>query len=124
MRFIFANRGNGHAGVIVSSTLPPDGMNGDLKMNLKIVLAGAASALLVGTFAVAQTTGATSGTTSTGASGSTATDTTSGSMNSGSMSGQSTTGATGATAGASSADQYSADTAAQTGDTAMAGERG
>ena len=78
-------------------------------MNLKIVLAGAASALLVGTFAVAQTT-------TTPAPGDPATP--SSSTPSGTMNDQSTTGA------AASAVQYSADTAAQTGDTSMAGERG
>ena len=76
-------------------------------MNIKIALAGAASALLLGSFAVAQTT------TTPDASASMQSDT----SQPGAVNDQSTTGA------ATSADQYSADTAAQS-DTSMAGERG
>lgn len=82
-------------------------------MNLKIVFAGAASALLVGTFAVAQTTSAPNDTTAPDA-------TTSDTMNNqstGAVNDQSNMGATGAEA-------YGTDTAAQTGDMGMAGERG
>jgi hypothetical protein len=87
-------------------------------MNLKIVLAGAASALLVGTFAVAQTTGSTSGTTSPGAAGTTSSDMNQpGAMGSGAVNDQN------ATTSATGADAYGADTAAQT-DASMAGERG
>ena len=75
-------------------------------MNMKIVLAGAASALLVGSFAVAQTT---SDPAQPNAMQPGATDT--------------TTGAT-TDQSATSATDAGTDTAAQTGDASMAGERG
>jgi uncharacterized low-complexity protein len=106
----------------------------EMKMNRKIVVAGAASALLLGSVAIAQTT-APSGTAAPAQSPSATTQ-----SDTNNMSGQTgtTTGATGASsdaarsgATAAGADQYGADTAAQAGgqtgydnSTAMAGERG
>jgi hypothetical protein len=89
-------------------------------MNRKIVVAGAASALLLGSVAIAQTT-APSGSAAPAQDPATTTQ-------NGTMSGQAgTTTSDTARSGtmAAGADQYGADTAAQAGDaTAMAGERG
>lgn len=92
-------------------------------MNRTIIVAGAAGALLLGSVAIAQTTGSTSsGNMSASQPGATSTDT-GATGATGATTGS--TGATGSTAdtgatGATSADAYSTDTAG----TDMAGERG